>query len=161
MLDVARHFLTVAQVERYIDLAARYKINMLHLHLSDDQGWRIAIDGWPRLATYGGSTAVGGGAGGYYTERDYSEIVGHAAERYMTVVPEIDGPGHVNAALASYAELNCDGKAPPLYTGTDVGFSSLCIAKPVTYRFLDDVLGRLAALIPGPYLHIGGARRRS
>jgi hexosaminidase len=156
MLDVARHFFTVAQVKRYIDTAALYKINMLHLHLSDDQGWRIAIPGWPRLASYGGSTAVGGGPGGHYTERDFAEIVRYAAQRYMTVVPEIDGPGHTNAALASYAKLNCDGHAPPLYTGTDVGFSSLCIGKPVTYEFLDAVLGRLAKLTPGPYLHIGG-----
>ncbi len=79
----------------------------------------------------------------------------------MTVVPEIDTPGHTNAALASYAKLNCDGKAPPLYTGTDVGFSSLCIAKPVTYELLDDVLGQLARITPGPYLHIGGDEAHS
>ncbi|HZE33893.1 MAG TPA: beta-N-acetylhexosaminidase [Actinoallomurus sp.] len=161
MLDVSRHFFTVKQVERYIDQAAAYKINMLHLHLSDDQGWRIAINGWPKLATYGGSTAVGGGKGGYYTQADYTEIVRYAAQRYMTVVPEIDGPGHTNAALASYAQLNCDGKAPPLYTGTDVGFSSWCISKPVTYELLDDVLGQLARLTPGPYLHIGGDEAHS
>jgi hexosaminidase len=161
MLDVARHFFTVQQVERYIDQAALYKINALHLHLSDDQGWRIAINGWPRLATYGGSTAVGGGKGGYYTQADYTAIVRYAAARYMTVVPEIDGPGHTNAALASYAELNCDGKAPPLYTGTDVGFSSWCIAKPVTYELLNDVLGQLAKLTPGPYVHIGGDEAHS
>jgi hexosaminidase len=161
MLDVARHFFTVQQVERYIDLAAAYKVNMLHLHLSDDQGWRIAIDGWPRLAEYGGSTAVGGGKGGYYTQAEYAQIVRYATERYITVVPEIDGPGHTNAALASYAELNCDGKAPPLYTGTDVGFSSWCIGKPVTYRLLEDVLGQLARLTPGPYLHIGGDEAQS
>jgi hexosaminidase len=161
MLDVARHFFTVQQVERYIDQAALYKINTLHLHLSDDQGWRIAIDGWPRLATYGGSTAVGGGKGGHYTQADYTAIVRYAAARYMTIVPEIDGPGHTNAALASYAQLNCDGKAPPLYTGTDVGFSSWCIAKPVTYELLNDVLGQLARLTPGPYLHIGGDEAHS
>jgi hexosaminidase len=161
MLDVARHFFTVRQVERYLDQAALYKINTFHLHLSDDQGWRIAINGWPRLAEYGGSTAVGAGKGGYYTQADYKEIVRYAAERYITVVPEIDGPGHTNAALASYAELNCDGKAPPLYTGTEVGFSSWCIAKPVTYRLLDDVLGQLARMTPGPYLHIGGDEAHS
>ncbi len=161
MLDVARHFFTVQQVERYIDLAAAYKVNMLHLHLSDDQGWRIAIDGWPRLAEYGGSTAVGGGAGGHYTKADYTRIVRYAAERYVTVVPEIDGPGHTNAALASYAELNCDGTAPPLYTGTEVGFSSWCIAKPITYALLDAVLGELARLTPGPYLHVGGDEAHS
>ncbi|WP_432992349.1 beta-N-acetylhexosaminidase [Dactylosporangium sp. CA-233914] len=156
MLDVARHFFTVAQVERYIDQLAQYKINVLHLHLADDQGWRIMINSWPRLATYGGSTAVGGDPGGYYTQAQYREIVAYAASRYITVVPEIDMPGHVNAALASYPELNCDGVAPPLYTGTDVGFSSLCVGKEVTYRFLDDVIRELAALTLGPYLHIGG-----
>jgi hexosaminidase len=161
MLDVARHFFTVKQVERYLDLAALYKVNTFHLHLSDDQGWRIVINGWPRLAEYGGSTAVGGGKGGYYTQAEYQQIVRYAAERYITVVPEIDGPGHTNAALASYADLNCDGKAPPLYTGTDVGFSSWCIAKPVTYRLLDDVLGQLARITPGPYLHIGGDEAQS
>ncbi|GAA4568789.1 beta-N-acetylhexosaminidase [Planotetraspora kaengkrachanensis] len=156
MLDVARHFFTVAAVERYIDQLALYKINYLHLHLSDDQGWRIAIGSWPNLATYGGSTAVGGGPGGYYTQADYQQIVAYAAARFVTVVPEIDMPGHTNAALASYPALNCDGVAPPLYTGTDVGFSSLCTSKELTYTFIDQVFGELAALTPGPYLHIGG-----
>lgn len=161
MLDVSRHFFTVDQVKRYIDELALYKVNKLHLHLSDDQGWRIAIDSWPRLATYGGSTEVGGGKGGYYTKADYKEIVRYAASRYLEVVPEIDMPGHTNAALASYAELNCDGKAPPLYTGTDVGFSSLCVGKDVTYSFVDDVIRELAALTPGRYLHIGGDEAHS
>ncbi|WP_405811272.1 MULTISPECIES: beta-N-acetylhexosaminidase [unclassified Streptomyces] len=161
MLDVSRHFFTVDQVKRYIDQLALYKINKLHLHLSDDQGWRIAVDSWPRLATYGGSTQVGGGRGGYYTKDQYREILRHAASRYLEVVPEIDMPGHTNAALASYAELNCSGVAPPLYTGTDVGFSSLCVPKPVTYDFLDDVVRELAALTPGKYLHIGGDEAHS
>ncbi|KAF5997067.1 family 20 glycosylhydrolase [Streptomyces sp. RLB3-17] len=161
MLDVSRHFFGVAQVKRYIDELALYKVNKLHLHLSDDQGWRIAIDSWPRLATYGGSTQVGGGHGGYYTKADYKEIVRYAASRYLEVVPEIDMPGHTNAALASYAQLNCNGTAPPLYTGTDVGFSSLCVAKPVTYDFVDDVVRELAALTPGKYLHIGGDEAHS
>nr|WP_037872996.1 beta-N-acetylhexosaminidase [Streptomyces sp. PsTaAH-124] len=161
MLDVARHFFTVDQVKRYIDQLALYKINELHLHLSDDQGWRIAIDSWPRLATYGGSTQVGGGPGGHYTKADYREIVRYAASRYLEVVPEIDMPSHTNAALASYAELNCDGVAPPLYTGTQVGFSSLCAPKEVTYDFVDDVIRELAALTPGRYLHIGGDEAHS
>ncbi|CAL9466784.1 Beta-N-acetylhexosaminidase [Streptomyces sp. enrichment culture] len=156
MLDVSRHFFTVDEVKRYIDQLALYKINKLHLHLSDDQGWRIAVDSWPRLATHGGSTEVGGGPGGYYTKADYKEIVRHAAARHLEVVPEIDMPGHTNAALASYAELNCDGVAPPLYTGIEVGFSSLCVGKEVTYDFVDDVVRELAALTPGRYLHIGG-----
>ncbi|MEV5608508.1 beta-N-acetylhexosaminidase [Streptomyces sp. NPDC052225] len=161
MLDVSRHFFTVDQVKRYIDQLALYKINKLHLHLSDDQGWRIAIDSWPRLATYGGSTQVGGGAGGYYTKDQYKDLVRYAASRYLEVVPEIDMPSHTNAALASYAELNCDGVAPPLYTGTDVGFSSLCVNKPVTYDFVDDVVREIAAITPGKYLHIGGDEAHS
>ncbi|MGW1767865.1 beta-N-acetylhexosaminidase [Streptomyces sp. NPDC002073] len=156
MLDVARHFFTVAQVKRYIDQLALYKVNALHLHLSDDQGWRIAIRSWPNLAVHGGSTQVGGGPGGHYTQADYSAIVAYAASRYITVVPEIDMPGHTNAALSSYAELNCDGVAPPLYTGTNVGFSSLCVPLEVTYTFIDQVIGELAALTPGPWIHIGG-----
>ncbi|MGV9772559.1 family 20 glycosylhydrolase [Streptosporangium sp. NPDC003464] len=156
MLDVARHFFGVDAVKRYIDELALYKINTLHLHLSDDQGWRVQIDSWPRLAEYGGSTQVGGGPGGYYTKAQYREIVAHAQSRHITIVPEIDLPGHTNAALASYAELNCDGTAPPLYTGTGVGFSSLCISKETTYRFVEDVIRELAELTPGPYLHIGG-----
>ncbi|MBO0884820.1 MAG: beta-N-acetylhexosaminidase, partial [Mycobacterium sp.] len=155
-LDVARHFFTVQEVKRYIDLLSLYKVNALHLHLTDDQGWRIVIDSWPRLATYGGSTKVGGGPGGYYTKEDYRQIVQYAADHFMNVVPEIDTPGHVNAALASYAELNCNGVAPPLYTGTTVGFSSLCVGKPVTHQFLDDVVRELTALTPGNYIHMGG-----
>ncbi|MFI1095253.1 family 20 glycosylhydrolase [Streptomyces sp. NPDC020917] len=161
MLDVARHFLTVAQVERYVDELALYKVNTLHLHLTDDQGWRIAVGSRPRLAAYGGSTEVGGGPGGFYTQDDYRAIVRHAASRFLTVVPEIDGPGHTTAALASYPELDCDGKAPPLYTGTKVGFSSLCVPKPETYAFLDDVIREIAALTPGLYLHIGGDEAHS
>ncbi|MFS4108928.1 beta-N-acetylhexosaminidase [Streptomyces sp. PD-S100-1] len=161
MLDVSRHFFTVAQVKRYIDELALYKVNELHLHLSDDQGWRIAIDSWPRLASYGGSTQVGGGPGGHYTKADYQEIVRYAASRYLEVVPEIDMPGHTNAALASYADLNCDGVAPPLYTGTNVGFSSLCAGKEITYKFAEDVIRELAALTPGRYLHIGGDEAHS
>ncbi|WP_405742170.1 beta-N-acetylhexosaminidase [Streptomyces sp. NBC_01525] len=161
MLDVSRHFFGVQQVKRYIDQLALYKINTLHLHLSDDQGWRIAIDSWPKLTSHGGSTQVGGGRGGFYTKADYREIVRYAASRYLTVVPEIDMPGHTNAALSSYAALNCDGKAPPLYTGTDVGFSSLCVPKKETYDFVDDVVRELAAMTPGRYLHIGGDEAHS
>ena len=156
MLDVARHFFPVAAIKAYIDQIALYKVNHLHLHLSDDQGWRIAIDSWPRLTTYGGGTSVGGGPGGYYTKADYTEIVNYAAIRHITIVPEIDMPGHTNAALASYAELNCNGEAPSLYTGMKVGFSSLCVGRELTYKFIDDVIRELAALTPGPYIHIGG-----
>jgi hexosaminidase len=156
MLDVSRHFFSVDEVKRYIDSIAQYKVNRLHLHLADDQGWRIEIPGWPRLTSYGGSTEVGGGPGGFYTKKQYLDLVAYAKSKYITIIPEIDMPGHTNAALASYAELNCDGIAPPLYTGTSVGFSSFCIDKEITYKFVDDVIGELAALTPGEYIHIGG-----
>jgi hexosaminidase len=156
MLDVSRHFFNVEDVKRFIDLLAYYKLNVFHMHLTDDQGWRLMINSWPNLAVHGGSTEVGGGAGGYYTQEVYAEIVAYAQSRYITVVPEIDLPGHTNAALSSYPELNCDGEAPALYTGTEVGFSSLCIDKEITYAFLDDVIGELAALTPGPFIHVGG-----
>ena len=99
MLDVARHFFSVQDVKRFIDLIAHYKLNRLHLHLSDDQGWRIEIKSWPKLTEIGGSTQVGGNGGGYYTQEDYKEIVDYARSRFITVVPEIDTPGHTNAAL--------------------------------------------------------------
>lgn len=156
MLDVARHFFEVEEVKRYIDLIAAYKMNVLHLHLTDDQGWRIEIKSWPRLAEYGGSTEVGGGKGGYFTQEQYKEIVQHAQERYVTIVPEIDWPGHTQAALASYPELSCSGKKEELYTGIEVGFSTLCTSKEITYQFAEDVIRELAALTPGPYIHIGG-----
>ncbi|MEU3554924.1 beta-N-acetylhexosaminidase [Streptomyces fragilis] len=160
-LDVARHFFTVEQVKRFIDRIALYKVNTLHLHLTDDQGWRLAIDSWPQLTAVGGATEVGGTPGGYYTKDQYREIVAHAASRYLEVVPEIDLPGHTNAALTSYAELNCDGVAPPAYTGIKVGFSSLCVGKEVTYDFVEDVIREVAELTPGRYLHIGGDEAHS
>lgn len=156
MLDLARHFFGVGEVKRYIDHLAYYKLNRLHLHLTDDQGWRIAIQSWPNLALRGGSAAVGGDRGGYFTPEEYQDIVSYAQSRYITVVPEIDMPGHTNAALASYPELNKNGVAPRLYTGVKVGFSSLAFDKEVTYKFVDDVIREMAALTPGPYLHIGG-----
>ena len=157
MLDVARHFFDADDVKRYIDLIALYKINRLHLHLSDDQGWRIEIKSWPKLATYGGRTAVGGGAGGYLLAGAVcKDLVAYAQERFITIVPEIDMPGHTNAALASYPELNCDGVAPALYTGINVGFSTLCVDKPITYTFIDDVVREIAAMTSGPYYHVGG-----
>lgn len=178
MLDVARHFFTVEEVKKYIDYISFYKMNILHLHLSDDQGWRIEIKSWPNLATHGGSTEVGGGAGGFYTQDQYKDIVAYAASRYVTIVPEIDMPSHINSALASYGELNggtkvpvegiykgalttqgiLDGKNKPteLYTGIEVGWSTLRLDKPATFKFVNDVIRELAAITPGPYIHIGG-----
>jgi hexosaminidase len=156
MLDVARHFFVADDVKRYIDLLALHKMNRLHLHLADDQGWRIEIKKWPELTAKGGTTEVGGGPGGFYTQAQYADLVAYAAARFIMIVPEIDMPGHTNAALASYAELNCNGQAPPLFTGTDVGFSALCVDKELTYNFIDQVIAEIAALTPGPYFHMGG-----
>ena len=114
------------------------------------------IKSWPNLTAHGGKTEVGGGEGGYYTQEQYADLVKFAQARYITIIPEIDMPGHTNAALASYAELNENGKATELYTGTEVGFSTLATKKEVTYKFIDDVIRELAALTPGEYLHIGG-----
>jgi len=161
MLDVARHFFEVDEVKRLIDQLAYYKFNVLHLHLADDQGWRIEIKSWPNLTAIGGKSEVGGGTGGFYTQEQYSDIVKYAQDRYITIIPEIDMPGHTNAALASYPELNCNGRATELYTGVEVGFSTLCTDKEITYKFVDDVIRELAALTPGPYIHIGGDESHS
>lgn len=170
MLDVARHFFDVDDVKQYIDYISMYKMNILHMHLSDDQGWRIEIKSWPDLTKIGGRTQVGGGEGGFYTQEDYREIVDYAASRYVTIVPEIDMPGHINAALVSYKELlpgpairrepGSPGTNKPtpgeVYIGTQVGFSTLDYKKEVTFRFVEDVLRELADMTPGPWLHIGG-----
>ncbi len=177
MLDVGRHFFGVEDVKRYIDMISYYKMNFLHLGLTNDQGWRIEIKSWPNLAKHGGSTQVGGGKGGYYTQDQYKEIVAYAQSRYITVVPEIDMPGHTNAALASYGELNggtivptegrielnrkeqiLNGKSKPteLYTGIEVGFSTLRVEKEETFKFINDVIRELSEITPGPYIHIGG-----
>ncbi len=156
MLDVARHFFGMEDIKRYIELVSLYKINVLHLHLSDDQGWRIEIKSWPKLTEVGSLTQVGGGKGGFYSQDEYNEIVKYAADRFITIIPEIDMPGHINAALASYPELNCDNKTTELYTGTRVGFSNLCTVNEITYKFIDDVIAELALMTPGPYIHIGG-----
>jgi len=161
MLDVARHFFGVEDVKRYIDLISHYKMNRLHLHLSDDQGWRIEIKSWPRLTEVGGKTQVGGKSGGYYTQEQYKEIVEYARSRYVMLVPEIDTPGHTNAALASYAELNSSEESPALYEGTQVGFSTLWINSEITYHFLNDVIRELAGITPAPYIHMGGDEAQS
>ncbi len=156
MLDVARHFFSVADVKHYIDLASMYKMNVFHIHLSDDQGWRIEIKKWPELTATGSKSQVGGGKAGFYTQEQFRDIVQYAASRNITVIPEIDLPGHTTAMLASYAQLNCDNKARDLYTGTEVGFSTVCTSKESTYSFIEDVLKEISAMTPGAYLHIGG-----
>ena len=181
MLDVARHFISKEDVKFYIDQMASMKYNYLHLHLTDDQGWRIEIKSWPKLTEIGGSSEVGGGKGGFYTQEEYKELVAYAAERYITIVPEIDMPGHTNSALASYAELNPGVNLPvgqgldslnkkpldyqlpltapqasQMYTGIEVGWSTFAPQLEVTYAFVDSVVRELSELSPGPYFHIGG-----
>lgn len=156
MLDVARHFFTVREVQQYIDLLALYKLNVLHLHLSDDQGWRIEIKSRPKLTSIGASTQVGGGPGGFYTQQDYQTIVRYAQERYITVVPEIDMPGHTNAALVAYPELSCSTRPTQLFTETDVGWSTFCVDKEETYALVEDIVREITAITPGPYFHVGG-----
>lgn len=156
MLDVARHFFSVEDVKKFIEVLAYYKYNALHLHLSDDQGWRIEIKSWPKLTEVGGSTEVGGEAGGFYTQEQYTEIVNYALAHHMMIIPEIDMPGHTNAASVSYPFLNGNGKELKLYTGTRVGFSTFDTRKDTVYDFIDDVIREIAALSPSPYFHIGG-----
>jgi hexosaminidase len=181
MLDVARHFISKEDVKFYIDQMASMKLNYLHLHLTDDQGWRIEIKSWPKLTEIGGSSEVGGGKGGFYTQEEYKELVEYAAARYITIVPEIDMPGHTNSALASYAELNPGVNLPvgqgldslnktpldyqlpltapqasQMYTGIEVGWSTFAPQLEVTYAFVDSVVREISALSPGPYFHIGG-----
>lgn len=174
MLDVARHFHGVDTVKAYIDRAASLKFNVLHLHLTDDQGWRLEMRSRPLLTARASGSAVGGDPGGFFTQDDYREILAYAARRHMTVVPEIDLPGHTHAVSLAYPELSEEpvlsdhireivrdyGGALPVhgtpYEGMAVGFSSLKIHDETTYAFLADVLGELADLTPGPYLHVGG-----
>ena len=174
MLDVARHFHGVETVRAYIDRAASLKFNALHLHLSDDQAWRIELRSRPELTAITGSNAIGGDPGGFYTKADYQDLVEYAARHHMVVVPEIDTPGHTHAVGLAYPELAEDpvvtdemreiirdygGGIPTAgepYQGMAVGFSSLKIHDEATYDFLADVFGELAAMTPGPYLHVGG-----
>jgi hexosaminidase len=156
MLDVSRHFLDVDDVKRYIDGMALYKLNRLHLHLTDDQGWRLEIKSWPALATIGGRSEVGGGVGGFYTQAQYADLVAYAQARYITIVPEIEMPGHSNAALSAIPELNCDGVAPRPFTGITVGFSAMCASRDTVYAIINDILREVAALTPGEFIHIGG-----
>jgi hexosaminidase len=158
MLDVARHFFTVNEVKQYVDILAMYKMNVLHLHLADDQGWRIQIRSRPLLAEKGSVTEVADrpGGGGYFTQQEYAAIVRYAQERFITVVPEIDMPGHFNAALIGYPELACSRRAPGPYTGIDVGWSTVCVDSAQSYALIDDVVREMAELTPGRYLHMGG-----
>lgn len=174
MLDVARTFFDVDTVKAFIDRASSLKFNRLHLHLSDDQGWRLQIDSRPLLTERGSTAAVGDRPGGFYSKDDFREIVRYAASRHMVVVPEIDLPGHTHAIGLAYPELveapvmndgllaqaKELGEALPAagepYRGTGVGHSSVKIHGDATWDFLRDVLTELAELTPGPFLHVGG-----
>ena len=171
MLDVARHFFTKEEVKQMLDVLALQKVNTLHLHLTDDQGWRIEIKKYPRLTQVGAwraeagfgldpkaSTTYGpdGRYGGYYTQADIREIVAYAEARHITVVPEIEMPGHSSAALSAYPELSCSGG--PYTPGTKGGvfLGIYCPGREETFAFLQDVLAEVSALFPGKYIHIGG-----
>lgn len=174
MLDVARHFHPVPTVTAYLDRIASLKLNHLHLHLTDDQGWRLALSSRPALTERAAASAVGGAPGGFYTREEFETILAHAASRHVTIVPEVDVPGHTHAVGLAYPELAADpvigeearatiaefGGGDPVpgqpYTGLAVGFSSLRIGEPGTEEFLRDVFGELARRTPGPYVHLGG-----
>jgi hexosaminidase len=167
-LDVARHFMPVEFVKRYIDLMARYKLNTFHWHLTDDQGWRIEIRKYPRLTEVGGcrkETMVGRNATpyvgdstpvcGFYTQDQIRDVIAYARARYVTVIPEIEMPGHAKAALAAYPEFACTPGPFEVRTTWGVDDDVFC-PKEETFRFIEGVLDEVAALFPGPYIHIGG-----
>ena len=167
MLDVSRHFFEVRFVKRFIDLMARYKFNRFHWHLTDDQGWRIAIDAYPRLTEVGAwrrETAVGNNRdpyvgdgvphGGFYTQDQIREVLDYAAERFVTVIPEIEMPGHSTAALAAYPEFGC--RPGPYEVPTSWGIKKdIYSPSAATFGFLEDVLTEVMQLFPSEYIHIG------
>jgi hexosaminidase len=167
-LDAGRHFMPKEFVLKYLDYMALHKFNTFHWHLTEDQGWRIEIKKYPRLTEYGsvrketlvghyGSTTYDNTpAGGFYTQEDIKEIVAYAADRFITVVPEIEMPGHSLAALASYPELGCTGGPYEVATTWGVFEDVYCAGKEETYAFLQDVLAEIIPLFPGEYFHIGG-----
>lgn len=168
-LDVSRHFFTVDEVKRFIDLMALYKFNTFHWHLTDDQGWRIEIKKYPKLTEVGAfrdSTMIGHYSdqprqfekeryGGFYTQEQVREVIQYAADRYITVVPEIELPGHSRAALAAYPELSCTGEKLGV-PGTWGVFDDIYCSKQETIDFMKDVLYEVVHLFPSEYIHIGG-----
>ena len=160
MLDVSRTFMPVNLVKRYIDLFALYKLNVLHLHLTDDQGWRIEIKKYPLLTEVGSRfDAKYNCMGGYYSQVEIRDLVRYAGMRNITIVPEIELPGHACAALASYPWLSCSGIEPEIHTffeGPGVHNEIFCAGKPEVYQFIFNVLDEIAGLFPSNYIHIGG-----
>ncbi len=168
MLDSARHFQPVAYLKKLIDVFSQHKINVFHWHLTDDQGWRLEIKKYPRLASVGGrrretklghlvSTAAGDGVPheGFYTQDEVRELVAYAQARNVTIVPEIDMPGHAQAAVAAYPELGCMETPPEVSTTWGI-HETLFNVQPTTITFLHDVLEEVLALFPSEYIHIGG-----
>jgi hexosaminidase len=168
MLDVARHFSSVAAVKQLIDALALLKMNVLHLHLCDDQGWRMEIERYPRLVEVGASrpeTQVGGVLGrkkdgiphsGYFTKDNLREIIAYAGARFITVVPEIEMPGHCRAALAAYPGLGCTGGPYSVSTTAGIKKDIYCAGQEAVFSFLQGVLDEVIALFPSPWIHIGG-----
>lgn len=167
MLDCSRHFFPAKFVKEYIDLLALHNMNRFHWHLSDDQGWRFEVPGYPRLTEVGSKraqTVLGHNSeledgvpyGGYYTDDEIRDIVKYAAKRYITIVPEVDMPGHMMAALAAYPELGCTGG--PYKTGEFWGVYKdiLCAGNEKVYTFIEKTLDHICELFPGEYIHIGG-----
>ena len=167
MLDVGRHFFPVEFVKEYIDLLALHNMNTLHWHLTEDQGWRIEIKKYPKLTEIGSKrscTVIGHNSGeydntpyeGFFTQEEAREIVRYAQERYITVIPEVDLPGHMLAALASYPELGCTGGPYEVATQWDIFDDVLCIGNEKTLQFLEDVMTEIIDIFPSKYIHIGG-----
>ena len=166
-LDCSRHFFPISFVKKFIDLLALHNMNRFHWHLTDDQGWRLEIKSWPRLIEVGSQrtgTIIGTNSdlddhipyGGYYTQAEAREIVAYAAERHITVIPEIDMPGHMLAALASYPELGCTGGPYQVGHYWGVYKDVLCVANPKVYQFVEDVLKEVMDIFPSEVIHIGG-----
>lgn len=167
MLDCGRHFWPISFVKKYIDILALHNMNTFHWHLSEDQGWRIEIKKYPKLTEIGSKrsrTIMGHNAdlddgtpyGGYYTQEEAREIVRYAADRHITVIPEIDMPGHMLAALASYPELGCTGGPYEVGYGWGVFRDVLCVGNEKIYTFLQDIIDELTDIFPSKYFHIGG-----
>ena len=165
--DVSRHFFPADSVKTFIDMLALHNINRFHWHLTDDQGWRIEIKSLPELAekgSYRSGTVIGHNSGeydsipvqGYYTQDQIKDIIDYAAQRYITIIPEIDLPGHMLGALAAYPELGCTGGPYEVWQQWGVSEDVLCAGNDSTYVFIDKVLDEVADLFPGEYVHIGG-----
>ena len=155
-MDVSRTFYPVEEIQGLIDLLSLYRMNTLHLHLSDDQGWRLEVQELPKLTSISGKTAGDGNRAGFYTTRDFENIVQYAADRGIDVIAEFDIPGHTNAATHAYGELTPSGEPTAAYSGSKVGFSVLYPDVPFTDTFLEDVFTTAAKSTSSPYVHIGG-----